>query len=67
MASEHVVDGTCQNLTNTNVFNLTDWHIKACYHVFLHPLRAVPGPFLAKIFPLYMARAMVEARRAQVR
>ncbi|KIW12775.1 hypothetical protein PV08_07962 [Exophiala spinifera] len=41
------------------------WCQKACYNVLFHPLRAVPGPVLAKIFAFYMAPAMVEARRAQ--
>ena len=40
--------------------------VKTCYNILFHPLRAVPGPYLAKIFPQYMAPAMVGGRRAPV-
>ncbi|KAK5047112.1 hypothetical protein LTR84_007055 [Exophiala bonariae] len=36
----------------------------AWYNVFAHPLRSVPGPVLAKLFPQYMSLAMIQGRRA---
>lgn len=57
-----------QIFTSISCFKLVlaDWRTKTCYNVLFHPLRAVPGPFLAKIFPQYMAPAMVGGHRAQV-
>ena len=39
---------------------------QACYNIFVHPLRVVPGPGLAKVLPQYMTPSLIEGRRAQV-
>lgn len=40
--------------------------MKAWYNFFAHPLRSVPGPIPAKLFPQYMSLSMIKGRRAFV-
>lgn len=54
-----------QILIFSNVCLLTEL-VQVFYNLFLHPLKDVPGPLIAKIFPYYMQLAVLKGIRCHV-
>jgi hypothetical protein len=40
--------------------------VQVFYNLFLHPLKAVPGPLIAKVFPHYLQLAVLKGIRCHV-